>query len=238
MMAVVAWLVRYREHLPPEVVSSWLRRLVLVIGVNALVSFVPGISWQGHLGGAVAGFFGAIFLDLTRPGANRRQLAIGLGGLVVLLVVMAGGLVMAMRTTEEWKALRFRRQLQVLDRPTGATSVAVPTPGDVWLVHRTVGVALIARGESVATAREEVQRLRDDATRAGERATQLGGAYLAEVRRYAELADELLAAKHFPTPDEYKALADQFTKVGTAWQAATGQPIDPAFFSFGRRAVR
>jgi hypothetical protein len=111
----------------------------------------------------------------------------------------------------------------------------------VWSAHQSVGVALIARGESVVTAREEVKRLQEDATRAGERAALLGepwAAYLAEVRRYAELADELLAAKHFPTPDEYKALVEQYGKVGAAWQTATGQPIDPAFFSFGRRVVR
>ncbi|HET6574390.1 MAG TPA: rhomboid family intramembrane serine protease [Fimbriiglobus sp.] len=238
MMAVVAWLVRYREHLPAEIVSAWLRRLVLVIGANALASFIPGISWQGHLGGAVAGFFGAIFLDLTRPGANRRQFAIGLGGLAVLLAVMAGGLAVAMHTKDEWKVLRARWQFQELVRPAGAAAVAVPTVGGVWSVHQAVGVALIARGESAATAREEVKRLGDEAVRAQDRAAHLGaawGAYLAAVRRYAELADELLAAKRLPTPEEFKSLADRFTQVGTTWQAATGQPIDPALFSFGRR---
>jgi membrane associated rhomboid family serine protease len=240
MMAVVAWLVRYREHLPPEVVSSWLRRLALVIGVNALVSFVPGISWQGHLGGAVAGFFGAIFLDLTRPGANRRQLVVGLGGLALLLAVMAGGLAAAMRYADDWKALRALRGVQLI-REGGAESVSVPTAAGVRAVHQSVGVALIARGESVAAAREEVQRLRDEVGRAEGRTAHLGeawGAYLAAVRQYADLADELLAARHFPTPDEIKALADQLGKVGATWQAATGETIGPHFFSIGPRFGR
>lgn len=240
MMAVVAWLVRYREHLPPEVVSSWLRRLALVIGVNALVSFVPGISWQAHLGGAVAGFFGAIFLDLTRPGANRRQLAVGLGGLVMLLAVAAGGLAAAMRYADDWKALRTVKAIQQV-REGLAEGISVPTPAGVLAVHQQVSVALIARGESVTAAREEVQRLRNEVGRAEGRTPQLGekwGEYLAAVRQYADLADELLAVRHFPTPDETKALTDQLGKVGAAWQAATGEPIDPNFFAIGRRFGR
>jgi rhomboid protease GluP len=240
MMAVVAWLVRYREHLPPDVVSSWLRRLALVIGVNALVSFVPGISWQGHLGGAVAGFFGAIFLDLTRPGANRRQLAIGLGGLAALLAVMAGGLTGAMQFSEDWKVLRAVKAIQQ-GHGGGAESVSVPTVAGVRAVHQSVGVALFARGEAVAMASEEVRRLRGEVDRAEGRTPQLGeawGAYLAAVRQYTDLADELLAAKHFPTPDEIRAINDQLSKVAAAWQAAKGEPIDPHFFAIGPRFGR
>lgn len=232
MMAVVAWLVRYREHLPPEDVASWLRRLALVIGVNALVSFVPGISWQGHLGGAVAGFFGAIFLDLTRPGANRRQLAVGLGGLVVLLAVMAGGLAAAMWTADNWKALRTRRQ------SVEAAHRAVSQAGDVTRVLEAVGpdrvaalhaaarVALVARPpETTRAAREAAARLRADAARvaegtpAGAGVQDLFRAYLAEVERYAAMVEARLADRRMPTPEEYKAVADQFAKVGQAWAA-------------------
>ncbi len=242
MMAVVVWLVRYREHLPSDEVSAWLRRLVLVIGVNAVFSLAPGISWQAHLGGAAAGFFGALFLDLTRPGANRRQLAVGVGGLALLLAATAGGLWVAMTYTPDWNGLRARWNVrEILSRP-GTVSIPLPPPPvAVRAVHRTVGTALVARGESVAAAREEVKRLGDEVRRAetlADRLDEKWRLYLTAVRGYADQADELLTIKRFPTPEETHALADQLGKVGAAWQADTGEPLDPAFFSFLRGNVK
>lgn len=232
LMAVVAWLVRYREHLPPEIVSAWLLRLALVIGVNALFSLAPGISWQGHLGGAVAGFVGAIFLDLTRPGANRRQLAVGLAGLTALLAVIAGGLAAAFYLTDDWKALRaqwqLREQVQRVLTPSAeaAGAVRAVAPDRVRALHAAARVALIARPpEETRAVLAAVRGLRAEAVWVAERVPPGEGAqdrfraYLAEVERYAALVDDRLTDNRLPTPEECQAIADQLTRVERAWAA-------------------
>ena len=66
-----------------------LRGLLTLLAINVFISFLPGISLLGHLGGLVAGAFTAGVLLLTR----RRQGAqiAGLGALVVVLLALALG---------------------------------------------------------------------------------------------------------------------------------------------------
>jgi len=57
-----------------------------LIGANALITFVvPGISWQGHLGGLIAGTLVAVIFAFA-PAGNRS--AIQWGGCAVMLVVL------------------------------------------------------------------------------------------------------------------------------------------------------
>lgn len=67
-------------------------QLVLVIGLNLVIGFVvPGIAWQAHIGGLIAGALVALVYVKTRRPAqkNRQRLLIGavVGGLVVLTIV-------------------------------------------------------------------------------------------------------------------------------------------------------
>ena len=68
-----------------------LRGLLTLLGINLVVSFLPGISWQGHLGGLVAGALVSGVLVLAR---RNRPVVIGGTALlvVVLLVLVFGGL--------------------------------------------------------------------------------------------------------------------------------------------------
>jgi membrane associated rhomboid family serine protease len=68
-----------------------LRGLLTLLAINLAVSFLPGISWQGHVGGLVAGALCAGVLVLAR---RRRAVAVaGVAALVaVLLVLVFGGL--------------------------------------------------------------------------------------------------------------------------------------------------
>ncbi|MFF5111395.1 rhomboid family intramembrane serine protease [Streptosporangium sp. NPDC000509] len=57
-----------------------------LIGVNAVITFViPGISWQGHLGGLIVGTLVAVIFAFA-PAKNRS--AIQWGGCAVMLVVL------------------------------------------------------------------------------------------------------------------------------------------------------
>ncbi|MCU1605918.1 MAG: Rhomboid Peptidase [Modestobacter sp.] len=68
-----------------------LRGLLTLLGINLVISFLPGVSLLGHLGGLVAGAVAAGVLVLF-----RRQRAAAVAGIavlvVVLLVLLLGGL--------------------------------------------------------------------------------------------------------------------------------------------------
>jgi rhomboid protease GluP len=115
LMSLVAWFLLFRPYLPTDVAADWIRRLTLVIVLNAGFSFLPGISWQGHLGGAVAGFVAAGLLNAARFGDRpRRRVALGL--LLALPVGCVGGLVWAMNGSGVWATYRqqvnFAEQLR------------------------------------------------------------------------------------------------------------------------------
>jgi len=77
-VALAVWFWLNREHLPQGVIQDFSRSL----GINAVlliaISFVPGVSWQAHLGGAGGGLLAALLLHVNRfhPSAAMRMLAI------------------------------------------------------------------------------------------------------------------------------------------------------------------
>ena len=60
-----------------------LRGLLTLLAINVFVSFLPGVSLLGHLGGLVAGALTAGILVLT-----RRRLPLQIGGLAAFAVVL------------------------------------------------------------------------------------------------------------------------------------------------------
>jgi len=96
------------------------RRLTVAIGVNVGLSFLPGISWESHLGGGVVGLVAAGLLNVMRFGDHNRQ-RIALGLLLALPVMSIGGLMVVMGRGENWTA--YRGQL-AQEQAQQATKVA------------------------------------------------------------------------------------------------------------------
>lgn len=64
-------------------------QLIVVIGINLVIGFVvPGISWQGHVGGLIAGALVALVYMATRRVSQRNTQILGVSGVVALLIVL------------------------------------------------------------------------------------------------------------------------------------------------------
>ena len=62
--AMVVWFAFNHQHLPQNVVQAFSRNLGINIILLLVINFVPGVSWQGHFGGAVGGLLAALLLHL------------------------------------------------------------------------------------------------------------------------------------------------------------------------------
>jgi rhomboid protease GluP len=107
LASLAAWLLLFRRHLPSDVAGDWARRLWLVFILNAGVSFLPGISWQAHLGGGVAGFLAAWLLNAVRFRTGRRRL-LAVVLLLALPLACFGGLFAAIKWSGRWEEHRQR----------------------------------------------------------------------------------------------------------------------------------
>jgi len=105
MTSLLAWLLLNRDRLPPALVADWSRKLGLMFLLNIGVSFIPGVSWAGHLGGGLAGFISAGLANAWRLGDPlRRGAAIVM--LILLPVACIVALAAAMKYGAAWTSLR------------------------------------------------------------------------------------------------------------------------------------
>lgn len=107
LSSLVAWLMLFGGTLDPEEAAESKRRLTVVIVLNAMFSLVPGISWQAHLGGGVAGFVVAVLLNALRMSDRRRRL-LALVLLVAFSAGTVGGLLAVIRWSKAWAGHRQR----------------------------------------------------------------------------------------------------------------------------------
>jgi membrane associated rhomboid family serine protease len=91
--SMASWLLLNKAHLPPRIVQDWQRQIMTNIVLIAILSFLPGISWAGHLGGGVTGALIAIPLNMAHFDTGVRRW-LGWGG-TALAVVLALGLFQA-----------------------------------------------------------------------------------------------------------------------------------------------
>ena len=63
-------------------------QMYVVIGINLFLGFLPGIAWQGHIGGLVIGLAAAFILVLTRDRSKLTNQIIGLSALTALLLAI------------------------------------------------------------------------------------------------------------------------------------------------------
>jgi len=116
LMAMAVWIFMSRMHFPREFVSRWQGNIMTNIILIVFISLMPGVSWQGHLGGAIGGGIVAIGLHLNRFGVGWRRLA----GMVVVVLVPVAALASLPYSYDERREtlaffIRFQDRHQDLD---------------------------------------------------------------------------------------------------------------------------
>lgn len=245
MTSLFVWLFRNREHLPPYIVNHWLRMLGIVLLVNAGISFAPGISWQGHLGGAVAGTLVSLLLDWSRlRGKHYRRPLQAVGAVLAVGVALTGplGLWYATNNSNAWLALRamveFRKlveadpkgvQINPLFDPLRVAedigTLAGVQPVQAKAVQKAVTIALISRNESNLTeAKEIVGLFRTGVANSKARFANQSSDAVARIRKYldaadafAERLDQILAKGTQPTEAQWQEVGAEMKNLEALW---------------------
>jgi rhomboid protease GluP len=86
-VSMAIWLYLNRDALNPMAYASLMRSIVTNLVLIALVSLMPQVSWEGHLGGAVGGALVAYPLQLSRFADTWPARLLGYAGVLLVPAV-------------------------------------------------------------------------------------------------------------------------------------------------------
>jgi membrane associated rhomboid family serine protease len=61
-------------------------QMYLIIGLNLVLGFLPGIAWEAHVGGLLVGAAVGYVLVSTREKSSASMQVLGLAAIVVILI--------------------------------------------------------------------------------------------------------------------------------------------------------
>jgi membrane associated rhomboid family serine protease len=100
-----AWFFHNRQHLPPSLVIAWQRAFMINLVLLVFISLFPGVSWQGHLGGAIAGLITALWFIRFQPQSVWLR-GLQIGGVLLIPIVGLGLVIRTMNTSTAWLEIR------------------------------------------------------------------------------------------------------------------------------------
>ncbi len=106
--SIAAWMLVIRRRLRRDVARELARRLTFGFALGIGVSLLPGVGWQAHLGGAIAGFATALLLYAARF-TGRAEWAFAATISLLVPALCLGGLHRAMLNSPAWERLRQPR---------------------------------------------------------------------------------------------------------------------------------
>jgi rhomboid protease GluP len=113
--ALAVWWVANRRFLPPQLFKAQMRQLLTVLIMNGIISFLPGISWTAHFGGAAVGAVVALLLHLHRFGTTPlRWVFLALTPLIPVICI--GGLVRDRSRNAAWREIKQFDEVDVFQK--------------------------------------------------------------------------------------------------------------------------
>jgi membrane associated rhomboid family serine protease len=88
--AILAWTMLNRRYLSRQAYAGIMRMVIQNVVLLAIVSLASGVSWSGHLGGAVLGFLASIVLTLNRFGSLPVKIPTLLAALALPALCVVG----------------------------------------------------------------------------------------------------------------------------------------------------
>jgi membrane associated rhomboid family serine protease len=64
--AMVVFIALNHHYLPEGLIQNWSRNIGINVFLLVAINFLPGLSWQGHFGGAVGGLLAGLLLQVQR----------------------------------------------------------------------------------------------------------------------------------------------------------------------------
>src|SRR5713226_8035776 len=112
--ALAGWLFFNRQHLTPPLFRAWQRNFLINVVLLVLISFVPRVSWEGHLGGAIAGL--AVALCFTYFQSQSGWLRwLQWAAVILVPLVSFGLLVKTMNTSAAWGEVRSEVEIHAVE---------------------------------------------------------------------------------------------------------------------------
>lgn len=177
LLSIVAWLMLHRQHFERATIREIGGPLAFAVVVNAAASAIPGVAWQAHLAGGVAGFLTAWLLHSVRPGAGwRGRIAIGVLFFAILTGAAAYRYVVIRGTAWDpiWKFELARREmierngLNAQVEPANLKAALIPF-SRIQQIHQDGTIAATAGSKKrLVSVRIEAGKLKADADAARE----------------------------------------------------------------------
>lgn len=158
--SLAVWIIWNRRYLPPQMVASSLRQLMLNAIIIALISTMSDVSWQGHLGGAIAGAVVSAPLMFTRFGTSwQRWLGwLGVIAVPVACVMLIEGSITAADRTELAELLDNREATAAFEKMQDAVSHAADTYNQVTVPLLKNPEKIFDDSKRLAQAQESIAR--------------------------------------------------------------------------------